>query len=1185
MVDKAQQDLKNTGTVPEKPMAKTPSSPTAAAVSPVATVAAATTPATTTAITSPPLAETNPLNEASKPLITDEEAMFKAILPENSELETEKLGSYHWHIKNWKALETKTHSPVFEVNGFPWRILLFPKGNNQKKSVSVYLEVANPRERGIADGWHTCAQFALAISNPEDPSSYYSNTANHRFSSDEIDWGFTRFYDIEDLGQQSATGKGPFLINNNNETVISVFIRVVKDETGVLWHNFVNYDSRKTTGYVGIKNQGATCYMNSLLQSLYCTNKFRKAVYEIPTEKDEPTKSVALALQRCFYNLQYSSDPIGTLELTKSFGWDSLDAFMQHDVQEFNRVLQDNLEEKMKGTPADGAISKLFEGKMKSYIKCINVDYESSRVEDYYDIQLNVKGCKNLVDSFDDYITVETLEGDNKYQAEGHGLQDANKGVIFESFPPVLHLQLKRFEYDFMRDTMVKINDRHEFPAEINLDKYCSKADDDGPYDYELHGVLVHSGDISGGHYFALIRPESNDKWFRFDDDRVTPVTKKEVFEENYGDEPLRDGKDPYGISSPPFLNGTTRVNSARMMKKFTNAYMLVYIRKSKLDEILGPVGEGDIPVHLKRRLDDEKATIEKRKQDRQDMHLNVKVAVVTDESFQDYQGFNLAVFDDRYLEVSPHVQVFKAPKTEKISAFKQQLVDHYKLEPERFRLWSILYRQNKTVRVDQVLSPADERQTVEKMRESTCVSTQTNGFTKLYLEIAEKNQPLPVLRNDQQILFIKYFDVKAQKIRGLGHIFVASNEKIGSILSTLVEKAGLPKNTSIQLFEEVKPTAIDLLKSDITFRKAEIQHGDIVCFQQTLSQKEADEYTKNGLSATVPDYYTSLYNRACILFKPKPNTATTNTEEVQLTLDRTANYVTVAKALASKLNVEASKIRFTSSNNITHQPREIIHYKPGTRLEEMMIGLPRPQDYGQIVSFDNINIPVMFYEVMDEDVADLESKRSIVVNIIGPTLRKETKVTALLPRTGSVRQLLDQVIAKGKMEVKDADKIRLYEAVDGKVTKEFSLDQTVDNVAVDKTAVVYAEPIPKDELEMNQDEDRLIQVVHYHNRPSDFHSIPFRFVAIKGEPFEETKKRLQKRTGLGDMDWKKVKFTILRNLHAPEPLVTVIDNPAEFELRKARLQEEDALGLDHIDKSSKGRFSSVFEKGIFIRG
>lgn len=57
---------------------------------------------------------------------------------------------------------------------------------------------------------------------------------------------------------------------------------------------------------------------------------------------------------------------------------------MQHDVQEFNRILQDNIEKKMTNTPAHDAIKKLFVGKMKSYIKCINVDYESSRTEEYY---------------------------------------------------------------------------------------------------------------------------------------------------------------------------------------------------------------------------------------------------------------------------------------------------------------------------------------------------------------------------------------------------------------------------------------------------------------------------------------------------------------------------------------------------------------------------------------------------------------------------------------------------------------------------------------------------------------------------------------------------------------------------------------------------------------------------------
>ena len=45
-----------------------------------------------------------------------------------------------------------------------------------------------------------------------------------------------------------------------------------------------------------------------------------QAVYLMPTESDDCTKSVPLALQRVFYELQFSDTAVGTKKLTKSFG-------------------------------------------------------------------------------------------------------------------------------------------------------------------------------------------------------------------------------------------------------------------------------------------------------------------------------------------------------------------------------------------------------------------------------------------------------------------------------------------------------------------------------------------------------------------------------------------------------------------------------------------------------------------------------------------------------------------------------------------------------------------------------------------------------------------------------------------------------------------------------------------------
>ena len=54
---------------------------------------------------------------------------------------------------------------------------------------------------------------------------------------------------------------------------------------------------------------------------------------------------------------------------------------------------------------------------------------------------LNVENCKNIYDSFKEYTSTERLDGENKYHAEGFGLQDAIKGVRFRENLTILKKQ------------------------------------------------------------------------------------------------------------------------------------------------------------------------------------------------------------------------------------------------------------------------------------------------------------------------------------------------------------------------------------------------------------------------------------------------------------------------------------------------------------------------------------------------------------------------------------------------------------------------------------------------------------------------------------------------------------------------------------------------------------------------
>jgi len=88
--------------------------------------------------------------------------------------------------------------------------------------------------------------------------------------------------------------------------------------------------------YVGLVNQAMTCYLNSLLQALFMTPEFRNALYswQFDENEEEEAKSMPFQLQKLFVNLQTSSRvSVETTALTKSFGWDSSEAWQQHDIQ------------------------------------------------------------------------------------------------------------------------------------------------------------------------------------------------------------------------------------------------------------------------------------------------------------------------------------------------------------------------------------------------------------------------------------------------------------------------------------------------------------------------------------------------------------------------------------------------------------------------------------------------------------------------------------------------------------------------------------------------------------------------------------------------------------------------------------------------------------------------------------
>jgi ubiquitin carboxyl-terminal hydrolase 7 len=450
-----------------------------------------------------------------------------------------------------------------------------------------------------------------------------------------------------------------------------------------------------------------------------------------------------------------------------------------------------------------------------------------------------------------------------------------------------------------------------------------------------LHSVLVHSGGVHGGHYYAYVRPNGKD-WLRFDDDRVERADTHRAVDDNWGGD---DEKAPpgggLGNPNPPPLR----------LGKYANAYMLVYLRESEWDSVMCEVTVDDISEHVRARLKVEAEEKERKRREKAEAHLFTLVRIATDEDLRAQIGasrfFDLVDFERVGLTL-------KLPKKAPFADVQRMVAERLGVAPEAQRYWVWSERQNKTYRPAAVLDVEGPEQSIAgagPARNSGGRTTHKPGEMvklNLFLETPPPatNQFLPAGKTST-LLFFKHFipgaAATAPRLEYAGRGIFPNSTKIADMFPLLAKKGGLPEGCPIDAFEEVKPeptVMVERLGKACTLVSAQLEHGDILVFQRLLPPHEA----KALQYPAADEFLRHVRNRAAVSFRPL-----CGGEEGAVSLDllKDMRYDAVSAALAKALGLDHPlKVRLTAQGPFSRLPRSApLKYGAEWTLEEMLRG------------------------------------------------------------------------------------------------------------------------------------------------------------------------------------------------------------------------------------------------------
>ncbi|KAK9767113.1 hypothetical protein K7432_003339 [Basidiobolus ranarum] len=250
---------------------------------------------------------------------------------------------------------------------------------------------------------------------------------------------------------------------------------------------------KRCEGLRGLRNLGSTCFMNVIIQ-VFVHNPLLRAYYLC--DKHNAAGCIKKPCLSCemdkLFNELYSGkkEPYGPCTFLHCMWLSSteLAGYAQQDAHEFFISALNQIHSSTEGSKNQDCrciVHQTFAGVLQSDVTCQKCGNITTAYDPVLDVSLDVKATTrkkkstrrddvshSLLDCLSRYTCPEKL-GPKEYSCSkcSNTFQEATKQLSFKALPPILSIQLKRFEHT---SSASKIDSLIRIPYELDMTPYTS---------------------------------------------------------------------------------------------------------------------------------------------------------------------------------------------------------------------------------------------------------------------------------------------------------------------------------------------------------------------------------------------------------------------------------------------------------------------------------------------------------------------------------------------------------------------------------------------------------------------------------------------------------------------------------------------------------------------------------------